>query len=54
MSEWRDIASAPKDGTIIKVRKGWWAPYHALWKNGGWQPIEFNGDRHPTLWLPSA
>lgn len=52
--EWQPISSASLDGTTIEVRHGKWAPYHARFQYGGWQPIEFNAPNNPTHWLPAS
>lgn len=53
MDKWQLIETAPRDGSIIKVRCGTWLPFHAWWRDGSWQPIEYSGSSRPTLWLPS-
>lgn len=50
--DWQPIETAPKDGTIIQVRQGDYAPCHALWERGVYKVIEFNGTWRPTHWRP--
>ncbi len=52
MSEqtWQDIASAPKDGTTIRLRQGDLAYAHAFWRHGQWQWIEYFFPARPTHW----
>lgn len=66
MSEWRDIASAPKDGTPIIVARrhdtfGWvrgWATWEGEgivsgWISRGFSEVPGNlGLAHPTHWQP--
>jgi hypothetical protein len=52
MSDWQPIETAPKDGTVIRIRQGRWSPHHARWKDGYWQSIEYTGTQHPTHWMP--
>ena len=52
--DWQPIDTAPKDGTIIVVRQGKWAPHHAYWKYGRWHPIEYNASHRPTHWRKDA
>jgi hypothetical protein len=57
VSEWRDIASAPKDGTLILA--GWGGPevgYHLFvtrWHDGRWDALD--GEHHYAVvhfWTP--
>lgn len=53
---WLDIASAPYDGTLIRVRDRGWAPCHARYVgtrfvDGRWQFTEFTSFT-PTHWQP--
>ena len=50
--QWRPIATAPKDGTVIRVREGEWAPCHVYWSHGRWEGIEYAFTRRPTEWMP--
>ncbi len=51
MNEWNPIETAPKDGTLIKIRQGRWQPVHARWRNGRWSIVEFFGPSKPTHWM---
>lgn len=51
---WMPIASAPMDGTLIRVRDGRWQPCHARFVSGEpgvWKFIEYTSFS-PTLWQP--
>lgn len=50
MDGWQPIDSAPKDGTILRVRFKGWLPYHAFWRDGDWHPVEYSGSSRPTHW----
>jgi hypothetical protein len=58
---WRDIASAPKDGTPILGWSAddehdvwWWAPYMVKGTDRGcwWNGVHTWGDCSPTHWMP--
>lgn len=49
--EWRDIATAPKDGTRILARHKAGRPFTAHYWNSIWRD-EFDNFRDPTHWLP--
>jgi hypothetical protein len=67
MSEWQDISSAPKDGTIIDLWDADWkcrltdcAWKHHHWNNGipqgqkDWRPADRDGPPYSRLthWMP--
>jgi hypothetical protein len=40
--EWQDIASVPKDGTLVYLRNAEYAPSSPFWwKAGGWHTLVF-------------
>jgi len=45
------IETAPRDGTIVKMQKRDFAPFHAFWRNGAWVPIEYRHGLPATHWL---
>lgn len=52
---WFDIATAPKDGTLVLVRDGKWEPCHGRFVTEGdggyWKMTEYTSFT-PTLWQP--
>jgi hypothetical protein len=50
--EWQPIETAPRDGTVIRLRQGNLAPCHAQWTKGEWYWIEFQHPSKPTEWQP--
>ncbi len=63
MSEWKDIASAPKDGTVILGINDYWfsdgAPIKVRFVDGEWEAVDIFyvlGRAHevpdPTHWQP--
>ena len=53
MSEWRDIASAPKDGTrVLLAKKGVHAMHTAFWRDGVWHCGNLQYFNGPTHWQP--
>jgi hypothetical protein len=46
---WDPIASAPKDGTLVRVRDRQYAPCHARFVEGHWRFIEETSFL-PTHW----
>lgn len=49
MDGWDDIATAPRDGTLIRVRQRQWAPCHAKFDGEHWHFTEFTSFE-PTHW----
>ena len=45
------IETAPRDGSIVKMQKRDFAPFHAFWRNGEWVPIEYQHGLPATHWL---
>lgn len=55
MSEWRDIASAPKDGTaVLLLSPKWRNPSVGWWLEtfGGWHSFPGSYGMKPTHWMP--
>ncbi len=52
MTDWQPIETAPRDGRIVKMRKGKFAPFNARWKGAGWVAIEYWHGLPATHWLP--
>lgn len=51
LNDWKPIESAPKDGTLIRVRQRNCAVRHARWKHERWEFVEYEGC-NPTHWQP--
>lgn len=50
VSNWRPIETMPKDGTIVQVREGEYAPTHAYWAGGRLRHVEYQHSNRPTQW----
>jgi len=50
--EWQSAGSAPRDGRTIRLRQGQGTPWHARWKDGEWEPVEYFFGHHATHWQP--
>lgn len=57
--DWRDIVTAPRDGTLVRLKRGEWETT-GLWHVNGWCgdtnrkhiKLAFNADHQPTHWAP--
>lgn len=48
---WYPRLTAPQDGRLLRVRIHDLAPYHVRWKDGRWQPVEYqSGADRFTHW----
>ena len=59
--KWYEFSTLPREyrvstgyGKPFRARHGKWAPYGAMFVNGEFRPIQFNGSYHPTHWSPIA
>lgn len=56
MSDWRDISTAPKDGTRIMVWNSFAGVYSSAYLNGEWPLYGWGNEGvwypRPTHWMP--